>query len=633
MAVIQTACTYDCPDACALRVTVEDGAAVRIQGDPDHPVTRGRVCYRVHRHLERLRHAERLTAPRRRTPDGWEELTWDAALELCAEELRLTLGRHGAPGVLHICGGGSLGLSRELVGHFFRSLGPVTGVRGGVCGEAGEAAQREDFGELACHDYTDLANSAAVVLWGKNPVASGVHLVPFVSDARGRGAPVWLVDPAPTETRRLAHRVLRVAPGGDGALALAVLRRLYERGQLDDASIARAEGFGAFEAMLRRLEPGALIARSGLSEGEIDALAALYGGTRPVATWIGWGLQRCLSGGHSVRCIDALCLLTGQVGVPGGGASFTSRRSRGLDRAGFAPGPGRTVAASTLGRELEALDGPPVGFVYICGANPVTQHADSDATRRALERPSRFVVVADAFLTDTARAADLVLPVTLMLEDGDDVVGAYQHHHVARVRRAATPPPGVRDDLWIVRELGRRIGRPDDPLLADPAATVARMSAAWFPDERPFGRNPTQPEVPFAAGFPTPSGKARLISEPPPPPDADERYPLTLLSLSSRRWQTSQLLEAEQRSPARCIVHPCAAAGLAHGARARLVSPLGELVVELALDAGLHPAACVVHRGGWVACGRGVNLLVEGRATDLGGGTAFYSQQVRLEPL
>lgn len=650
---IRTACTYDCPDACGLLVEAgPEGPVVR--GDPEHPITRGTVCARIKRHTARLRSAERLTSPRRRTPGGWEDLGWDAALDLLSRELSAALRDHGAPSVVALRGGGSLGISKELISHFWHSLGPVTTVQGGLCGEAGEAAQREDFGDAASHDYTDLARSSAVVLWGKNPVATGRHLVPFLKDARERGAPIVLVEPRHTESARLADRVIRVAPGGDGFLALAVLHALYRQDALPAEAIARTENFGELEALLRGPGPRRhhCELRAGVSPGDVDALAALYRDHRPVATWVGWGLQRRVHGGRNLRWIDALCLLSGQVGVPGGGVSFTSWRRRGLRTEGLSRPTGRSIAAPTLARDLCRLEDPPARFLYIAAANPVTQSPDSRALARVL-RALPFVVVADAFFTDTAEAADLVLPTTLMLEE-DDVVASYQHHHVAVARRAVAPPEGARSDLWILRELGRRLGRPDDQLLEDPNRALGRLTAAWFADagaaaaspptsaEGPR-RNPFQRDIPFTPeeGFPTPSGKARLVTDPPRPLRELAGYPLTFLTPSTRSWQTSQLPELEQARAAGagelplCTVHPDAAlaAGLAEGDPARIVSPLGSLAVRLTLDGRVHPEACVVYRGGWLRHGRGVNVLVEAVATDLGEGAALYDQRVRLEPL
>lgn len=643
-----TACTYECPDACGLVAEVDGGdggVELRLRGDPDHPITRGFLCQRIRRHVSRLRHAERLQAPLRRRGEAFEPIGWDEALDLAAARLREALDRWGPASVVYLMGGGALGLSKALIEHFFSSLGPVTAPRGGSCGEAGEAAQQLDFGDAACHDYTDLEHSAAVVLWGKNPSATGVHLVPFLVAARRRGAPVVLVEARPSESAGLADHVVRVAPSGDGFLALAVLRRLLDRGALDLAAAERAENWEEFARWLaspsRSVERCA--ERAGATLEAVELLAGLYGGPGPVATWVGWGLQRRASGGRNLRCIDALGLLTGQVGRRGGGVNFTSTRRRGLDLSGLAQHEsaapaGRGLDVARFGPGLAALDAPPARFLYVAAANPVTQLADSLATRAAMRRVG-FAVVADAFFTDTAEAADLVLPVALMLEE-DDVVGSYQHHHVAVARRVVEPPAGVRTDPWILAELGRRLGRPDDLLLADPAAALARMAAPWFSGrERPpdRARNPFQPEVPFtrAAGFPTASGKARLITEEPAtvPEHGRESYPLVLMTPSCRRWQTSQRFEEEQAGRrAVCEVHPAAAAALelADGAVARLESPVGSLEIEVRLEPRLGVDECVVRRGGWVRQGQGVNVLVECRATDVGGGTGFYDQRVRL---
>ena len=632
---MRTACTHDCPDACGLRVSLDADGVPLIAGAPDHPITRGFVCYRVRAHGARLRDPARVTSPRVRRGERWQELSWDAALDLAADKLQRALDEHGAPSVFYLRGGGCLGLSKNLIDHFFHSLGPVTGVRGGVCGEAGEAAQALDFGQPASHDYTDMERSAAVVLWGKDPVVTGVHLVPLIKRARERGAPVVLIDPAPLRSAPQATQVIRLAPGSDSFLALAVLQRLRQWQRLDPAGLARADNFADLERLLAapELSAEACAQQADVDLAQVDLLARLYAERRPLGTWIGWGLQRHHGGGHAVRCIDALGLLSGNVGLAGGGVNFTSWRRRGLDLSRLCAATGRTVAAHDLGHQLPALADPPLRLAYLAAANPVAQYADSRAVARALGAVD-FTVVADAFFTDTAQAADLVLPVQLMLEQ-DDVVGSYQHHHVATAARVVEAPGEARCDLWILRQLGRRLGLDDDPLLADPAAALAQITAPWFPGgPAPHGRNPAQPEVPFAHRFATSSGAARLVTDAPAPGPADPRYPLLLLSLADHRYQCSQIPEPVQAGPLRCTVHPDAAraAGLPQGGPSQLVSPLGALEVELRLDPRLHPRVCLVRRGGWLRHGRAANALIRGRATDLGGGTAFYSQGVRLEP-
>jgi anaerobic selenocysteine-containing dehydrogenase len=631
---IVTACTYDCPDACSLVVDL-DAPGPRLRGDPGHPITRGFLCQKIRRHFNRLNHPERVRGPRLRRGSTWTDISWEEALALMTDKLGQTLAHAGPPGVVFINGGGSLGLSKSLIGHFFCSLGPVTTLRGGACSEAGEAAQELDFGDTASHDYTDLENSRGVVLWGKNPSATAVHQVPFLRRAQQRGAPIVLIEVRSSETQGLADRLIKVRPGGDGFLALAVLRRLLERGQLNEQAQGKTENLDDFISFLRQPEQAAnqLTRAAGVNLEDVEFLADLYGQPGPVGTWVGWGLQRRHFGGHHVRCIDALGHLSGHVGRPGGGVNFTTRRRRGLASVGLARPSGRQLSTARLGEELAALDEPPAQFVYIAGANPVTQLPDSHRISRSL-RQADFVVVADGFFTDTAEAADLFLPVALMLEEGD-VVGSYQHHYVARGPQAVPPPSGVRGDLWIVRELHLRLGRPSDPLLCRPGETVKRMTAPWFGSESAsVARNPTQPVVPFVGDFPTASGKARLVCERPPSVSTTADYPLRFLTPSCRRWLTSQRFEQDQEGQlADCYVYrqPCGSdREVEEGERARLESPCGSMEVLLRIDPLLAPDECWVRRGGWLRHGQGVNVLVEAQPTDIGQGVSFYDQSVRL---
>ncbi|MBW1873012.1 MAG: molybdopterin-dependent oxidoreductase, partial [Deltaproteobacteria bacterium] len=249
MKLVETACTYDCPDACGLLVEV-DGQAIKIRGNPNHPITCGFVCQRIHRHPKRLVDPERITTPLVRKDNKWVEIDWASALDLAAEKLQAAIDQHGPASVVHVSSGGSLGVKKQLVGHFFKSLGEVTTLHGGVCGDTGEAAQRADFGETAGHDYTDLQNSRAIVLWGKNSASNSVHLIPFVKASRDRGVPVVLIEVLKTQTANFADRFISVAPSGDGFLALAVLRYLHDQSKLDPAAITRCENFAVFEQLL-----------------------------------------------------------------------------------------------------------------------------------------------------------------------------------------------------------------------------------------------------------------------------------------------------------------------------------------------------------------------------------------------
>jgi anaerobic selenocysteine-containing dehydrogenase len=634
LSLIETACTYDCPDACGLLVEV-DKTAIKIRGNPDHPITRGFVCQRIHRHPKRLVDPQRVTTPLVRKDNSWVEIDWDGALDLAAEKLQTAIDQHGPASVVHVQSGGSLGVKKQLIGHFFKSLGGVTTLSGGVCGDTGEAAQRADFGDTAGHDYTDLQNSQAIVLWGKNSAATSVHLIPFVKAGRERGVPVVLIDVQKTQTANFADRFISVAPSGDGFLALAVLRHLHDQSKLDPAAIARCENFEAFEQLLSGPDMRAedLAGRAEVAMSDVEYLAELYSTARPLATHLGWGMQRRCSGGKNIRCIDALAALTSNVGVKGGGVTFTSWRRRGLDVSGLARASGRTIDMPTFGRDLIGLTDPPAQFVYISCANPVAQFADSKATAAALNRAG-FVVLADAFLTDSADCADLFLPVSLMLEEDFDAVGSFNHHYVARVSKACDPPQGVREDVWIVNELNQRLGRPSDPVLTDPRAAFEKMIRPWFEgSQKKFLRNPCQQEVPYSEKFSTASGKMRLLEDMPRGIEPDPDYPLLFMTPKSRVFEHSQIRPDEQGQPATCYVHPEAPGALetTNGQAAQLVSPHGKMPVIVRHSSELRKDVCLVYVGGWLRFERAVNALVAARTTDMGNGTAYYDQPVRLE--
>jgi anaerobic selenocysteine-containing dehydrogenase len=314
--------------------------------------------------------------------------------------------------------------------------------------------------------------------------------------------------------------------------------------------------------------------------------------------------------------------------------TYSSWRRRGIDTSFLAKPSGRTLDVPTFGRDLAGLADPPARFVYIHGANPVAQFADSQGVSSALKK-SGFVVLADAFLTDTADCADLFLPVTLMGEEDGDAVGSFNHHHVCRVRKAIDPPPGVREDVWIVNELNRRLGREDDPLLSRPEEAVERMTAAWFAGtEQSFARNPTHDPVPYAKAFRTPTGRMHLVTDPPGEIDEVDGYPLLLHTPKPLDFEHSQMNPEEQERPFVCRVNPAApgAEKLEDGQVARLASPSGSMEVRVKFDPELGENLCVVRVGGWLRYGRAVNALVEPRATDMGYGTAFYDQRGRLEP-
>jgi anaerobic selenocysteine-containing dehydrogenase len=633
---VRTVCLRDCPDACGLLCEVEGGRVTRLAGDPDHPVTRGFLCRRTRRDFPGLlTRPDRIVRPRLRTPSGWQDVGWDEALDLCVDRLQAAIKDHGPEALLFLQSAGSMGLTAEVCRYLFDELHATT-VTGGVCMDAGEWAQAEDFGDWRVSDWRDLDAAQALVLWGRNVVTASPHYLPGVRALRQRGGEVWLIDPLPTRTRALATRVLQPRPGRDAWLALGVARVLFEEGWIDPEAAAACDGLEAFRALAQRHPVAEAAAACDVPEADVRALAALYGQHRPVSTWIGGGLQRWIDGAETVRLIDALCLIAGHVGVPGGGAHFESRRRGGLAIA--PPRAGRTVRAALLGHDILYARDPRIRFGWVQRANPVTQFPDSTLTERAL-RSLRFLVVVDAFPTDTAECATLVLPPALMLEQ-DDLVASYGHHYVGLAHRVVAPPPEARTDLEIAQALARRLGLERtvagsidvwiDRLLAP--SGLSRVGLQGGAAVRPGADGVAW----VGRRFATPSGRAQLIGEfEPTEPDPTDRadYPLKLLTVASVEHQTSQVPPEAQIGLPEVFVHPEApgAAGRADGSAVTVRTRIGHLRAILRHDPALRRDTALMYRGGWVRYGRGVNVLVGGRESKHGGNAAFLDERARLE--
>ena len=639
---IRTACTRDCPDACQIIATVEDGKILRIKGDPTHPVTRGFLCYRTDHYLERQQYSpERLTRPLIRKDGVLEPASWDEALDLVARKLAEARTAHGAESVFHYQSGGSLGLMKLLNGHFFEHFGPITKKTGDICSGAGDAAQLADMGREDAHDLTDLQNSRAILLWGKNVSETGVHLIPHLKAARARGVPIFQIDPVHNaQTLKLSDRHYAPAPGSDGFLALGIARVLLDEGWAHPDAASWCDNFEEFTALARRNTVAEWAALSQLSVEDVRAIAELYGHTKPAALFVGWGLARRLHGSATVRLLDALGALTGNLGLPGGGVSYYFQRRGGFDTS-FIKRPenagARTFLEPILGEELLRAD-PRVRVAILDNGNPVSQLPDSKRVAEGLSSVD-FLVVLDPFLTDTAELAHVVLPTTTMLEE-HDVVGAYGHHYIQLAQPVVAPPDGVLSDLAIYQALAERLGFGEamkgsaESWIDRYIAPMAKHGITREALAKGGLRKPEAPRVLYEdRRFPTPTGRFRLITDfPAAPPQLEDGYPLHLLSISTYRNQSSQISRAAQQETPSITLHPDAAKGHEDGSLARLVSPIGAVTVRLRFDPKQRPDVVVYNKGRWGKLG-GPNSLIRARVTDAGGGAAYYDQGVRIEPV
>lgn len=630
-------CNRDCPDACSIVATVEDGRVTKLQGDKAHPITQGFLCPRTSRFLDTQYSPERLTTPLVRRGGRLEPASWDEALDLCAERLTAIRRESGPAAIFHYRSAGAMGFVKHVTSYFFEQFGPVTDKSGDICSGAGEWAQNADFGDFETSDAASLAHARQILIWGRNVFVAWTHSLPVLREARARGAGLVLIDPVHHRTAELCERHWQPRPGGDFALAMGTARLLFERGWTDPGAASWCDRLEDFRALAHGKSVAAWCAEADLTtEAAEDLARRLHDG--PATILVGWGMGRRLNGAGIVRALDALGAITGNIGIPGAGVTFEVKRRRSFDLSFIANNAPRRISEIRFGAEVLAAQDPPIRAVWITAANPVAMLPDSAAVARALETRD-FVVVVDSFLTDTAQCAHVVLPTTTLLED-DDVIGSYGHHYVGVSSPVIPRPPNVRSDLEIMQALAARVGleaalagdtrawkRRVLSTLAQHGVTLERLEAEGAV------RNPLVPPLAFEGRrFATPSGRANLVTEAPPAPAVPSaEHPLFLLSLSTERAQASQWARPLE-GPLEVTVHPDAAAGVADGALARLESVLGALEVRVRHDARQRRDVALVPKGGHFRAGRSANALVRARLSDHGEGAALFDELVRIVP-
>ncbi len=498
--VLASACPLDCPDACSLEVRVVDGRVVKVDGSRLNPVTQGYICAKVRRVPEHLYGPDRLLYPARRVgpkgAGGFERISWEAAYDLAAEKLREARERWGGESVLPFCYGGSNGLLTQDTtdARLFHRLGASRLART-VCAAPSGRAATGLYGKMAGVALPDFRHARLIVLWGVNPSATGIHLVPFLQEAQKAGARLVVIDPRRTPLAKRADLHLAVRPGGDLAIALAAIRWLFEEGQADLDFLAR-HATGA-EELLRRALPWTFeraAEASGVPAGEIERFVRLYAEFSPAVIRTGWGFERNRNGGSAVAAALALPAVAGKFGVRGGGYTMSNSGVWGSsvdrDAAVMEPEPAtRTINMNRLGETLLEAE-PPVLALFVYNCNPLATMPNQEKVRRGLAREDLFTVVFDQVWTDSARWADLVLPATHFLEHSDLVRG-YGAYALYRTRPVAAPAGEARPNMEVFGELTRRLGldRPEDPRTDDelrrgaarPRRTGARRDRARRP--------------------------------------------------------------------------------------------------------------------------------------------------------
>jgi molybdopterin guanine dinucleotide-containing S/N-oxide reductase-like protein len=552
--VVHAACPHDCPDACGVLITVEDGKATNIQGDPAHPVTRGFLCAKVTKYLDRVYAPDRLLYPMRRVaPKGqgngdasdFARITWDEAFAEITGRLKQISSDFGPESILPYSYGGTLGVLNNtgMAHRFFYRLG-ASQLDRTICATAGGDALITVLGRKMGTEPEQFSESKYIIAWGANIHGANVHLWPFIEEARRKGAKLIVIDPYKTRTARLADWYLPINPGTDVALALSMMHVIINENLHDADYVSKYTlGFEQLKERVQEYPPERVAQWTGIAAADIVKLAREYATMRPAVIRVNYGVQRAQNGGMAVRAITMLPCITGSWKEVGGGLQLSTSGSFPLDKQAverpdlMLRSPldrvARVVNMSSLGQALTRLDSPPVKAIFVYNSNPAGVAPNHTDVRRGFLRPDLFTVVHDQFFTDTTGYADIVLPATTFFEH-KDLQGAYGHYYLQMSQQAISPLGESRSNQGLFRELAQRMGftedcfRQTDDEMIDEALGQPGSRAASDPDGRlgEITREQLEreghirlklgdgPFLPFAqGGFATPSGKAELYNE------------------------------------------------------------------------------------------------------------------------
>jgi anaerobic selenocysteine-containing dehydrogenase len=559
--VVHAACPHDCPDACGVLITVEDGRATKVQGDPAHPMTRGFLCAKVAKYLERVYSPDRVLYPMRRVapkgpPSGegsrgapaaqaFERITWDEALHEIASRFREIASEFGSEAILPYSYGGTLGALNggSMDRRFFHRLGASQLARN-ICSAAGEAGLKSVIGIKIGTEPEQFAHSRYIIAWASNIHANNVHLWPFISEARRNGAKLVVIDPYRTRTAACADWYLPINPGTDGALALGMMHVIINEGLHDADYVARhTSGFDQLREKVQEYPPERVEKWTGIAAADVVKFAREYATTRPAVIRLNYGVQRSEGGGMATRAITMLPCITGSWKEVGGGLQLSTSGAYGLNKEALertdfmqvALGrPARTVNMVELGKALNTLNDPPLKALFVYNSNPAAVCPNHNEVIRGLGRTDLFTVVHEQFFTDTVDYADIVLPATTFFEH-KDLQTAYGHYYLQMSDPAIAPLGECRPNVEVFRALAERMGFSEECFKDSVDQMIDAALDSRNPRLQGIGRERLERDghvrlnfnpktsasdsqvsdfLPFAEGnFATPNGKAELYSE------------------------------------------------------------------------------------------------------------------------
>ncbi|OEH86883.1 molybdopterin oxidoreductase [Desulfuribacillus stibiiarsenatis] len=675
--ITRHACPRNCYDTCSILAYVQNGVLKKVEGDPKHLYTNGKLCAKGYSYVNRVYHPERVKRPMIQSHRGsgrWKEVSWDEAMDVIANRIISLHDRYASHLSLALNKySGNFGLLHHAVEGMFNSLGDTTQAIGSPCWSAGLDAQFYDYGNSLTSDPFNIIHAKVIVLWGVNPAWTAVHSMPFIFQARANGATIIVIDPIYTTTAKKADHFFQVSPGSDIYLALGIAKVICEKNWQNNEFIQRyTHGWELYLQYLSQLDLQFIAKQCGQSVEAIETLASLISQSKPVFLWAGFGLQRHIHGGKTIRAINALAALTGNIGLLGGGVHYahqeTSKftynilmREKNTNT--------RFYDINDFTNELARINDPPIKLLWISGRNLLTQSPNRKALMQALKSVDLIVTV-DQFLTPTAQQSDILLPTTTQFEEWD-VVTSYWHHWIAINQPAINPYFESKSELEIAQLLSKTLNQKKPGYCKFPTnMTPEQLIDQEFTDEiyqqleithwRELLESPKQMKLPTAwsdLNFQTPSGKFEFFSKraedtqlsPMAGLPADiidlktSPYPYWFLTTHAQfainsQFQNMPWIQQLGLEP-HIIIHPAIAKKemLAEGTLAQIYNAKGYIVGKIKISRDVAPNVVLYYQGWLNNSNSFVNDLITGEKTDMGThstgskGIAFYHSFVHIK--
>lgn len=663
MKPVITTCTRDCPGSCSIIATVEDGKVTKLRGNPEHDITAGFLCKNTIQYLENYFYSDkRILHPLLKVEGEWERISWEEALDIAAFKISKVIDEYGSSSILYYQGFGARTALQAMNRRFFNLLGGVTTTYGTVCGGIGHTAMETDFGTKISHEPLDHLNSNLIIIWGRNPAVTDVHLWRIIRKAQRKGTPLVVIDPVKTKTARHADMFIQPRAGYDYYLAMALAKIILEldcakndyvnknnheneNNYLDHDFIENyTVNFEAYRSILDKYSISFLSSKCDVDIDLLRKLAILYAKSKPSSIITGWGLHRYVQGHLPFRMIDALAAITGNIGVSGGGVSQGFEEFEyfnfavELDEVGINQ---RKIAMPTIGEAILHTNNPPIKLIFIASGNPVTLNPNSLKVKHGFESAD-FVIMIDHFLNDTSDVADLFLPTTTYLEE-TDLMGSYGHNWVSPVNPAVPPLGEAKSEFEIFQLLAGLLGF-EEEMSGPPEKWLEKLAEPILKQGINFEDLQGAPqwmvkktEVPFIDWkFKTKTGKFEFIDVFNPKDTLKEGYPLRLLSNAPSYFVGSVLPNNELVDGFLEVhVHPdvLKEKNLSNGNKALLESPVGQLIIKIRENCEVQKDCVLSYKGGWLKHNKCVNVLTPDMVSEVGDGTPYFDTWVRIIPI